>query len=70
MPRFIISEELVNYFVVEADSEDRALNAVAYRGKDVRPNHIDVIGYDTVEENSVEGYGVLGTLDIQDAINA
>lgn len=69
MTRFIVSETLVNYFVVDADTEDEAFDKVAYRSLSaVKPNHIDVIGYDLVEENSVQGYGVLGTLENQEAL--
>jgi len=69
MTRFIVSETLVNYFVVDAETEDEAFDKVSYRSLSaVKPNHIDVIGYDLVEENSVEGYGVLGTLENQGAL--
>lgn len=69
MTRFIISETLVNYFVVDAENEDEAFDKVSYRSPKVtKPNHIDVIGYNLVEDNSIEGYGVLGTLDNQEAL--
>lgn len=69
MTRFIISETLVNYFVVDAETEGEAFDKVAYRSLSaMKPNDIDVIGYDLVEENSVQGYGVLGTLENQEAL--
>ena len=69
MPRFIITETLVNYFVVEADDEDKAFDKVSYRNPTVmKPKNIDVIGYDVVDEKSIESYSLLESLIGEEAL--
>lgn len=60
MPKFIVSEELVNYFIVEADSEEDALDMVCYRDPNsIKPEEIIVTGYETVDPKLAPFYVVL-----------
>jgi hypothetical protein len=52
MPKFIITENITNYFVVEAGSEEEAFNLVSYRDSfsdNLKPVFIDAVGYDCIE---------------------
>ena len=60
MSKFIVSEELVNYFIVEADSEEDALDRICYREPhSLKPEEIIVTGYETVDPKLAPFYVVL-----------
>jgi hypothetical protein len=57
--KFIITETVTNYFIVEAGSEVQALGIVSSRdvfSDKMKPSFIDTIGYDSVDTDSAPFY--------------